>query len=277
LGCYRRPSSSILDRRPFAVEPGWLTGLSYDDIGRTYTATRCADPRIARAIWDALRDAHSVVNVGAGAGAYEPPDREVTAVEPSEVMIGQRPHRAAPVVRASAESLPFADRSFDAAMAVLSDHHWADRGRGLAELRRVARDRVVLFNANPAEAGLFWLTREYLPGFLDLIPHRYREAAVWADELRQAFGEVTLRAVPIPHDCTDGFYGAFWRRPTAYLDPAIRRGISVFAQLSRQEIDDGLGRLRADLESGRWRETHAEMSALPELHLGYYVVAATAA
>jgi len=251
-----------------------LTGLSYDDIGRTYTATRSADPRIAGAIWQALGTARSVINVGAGAGAYEPPHCHVTAVEPSEIMIRQRGALTAPVVNARAEDLPFADGSFDVAMAILSDHHWSDRGRGFQELRRVARERVVVFNADPGESDLFWLTREYLPGFLDLIPPRYRERGVWERELREAFGRVELVPVPIPHDCTDGFYGAFWRRPEAYLNPAVRRGISVFAQLSRDEITRGLRRLAADLESGRWAAMHGDLKAMSELHLGYYLVVA---
>src|SRR5919198_6304706 len=155
----------------------------YDRIGRGYTDTRRTDPRLAARIWEALGDARTVVNVGAGSGSYEPADREVVAVEPSAAMIAQRPAGAAPVVRASAEELPFPDRSFDAALAVHSDHHWRDRLRGLRELRRVARRRVVLFNVDPAEVGRFWLTSEYLPGSLCLFPERYREPGVWVKEL----------------------------------------------------------------------------------------------
>src|SRR5919109_2689270 len=140
---------------------------AYDAIGRDYAATRRTDPRIAAAIWGALDDARTVLNVGAGTGSYEPPDRGVVAVEPSEVMADARPADSARVVRSRAEELPFADGSFDAAMAVLSDHHWRDRVRGLRELCRVARRRVVLFNADPAQAERFWLTSEYLRGFLD--------------------------------------------------------------------------------------------------------------
>jgi SAM-dependent methyltransferase len=251
-----------------------MTGLSYDQIGRTYTATRTADPRLATAIWRGLGSARTVINVGAGAGSYEPPHCEVSAVEPSTVMIAQRPAGAAPVVQARAEELPFGDDSFDAAMAVLSDHHWSDRPRGFAELKRVARDRVVLFNANPAEAGLFWLTRAYLPGFIDLIAPRYREGDTWERELRAAFGEIAIVPVPIPHDCADGFYGAFWRRPEAYLDQTVRDGISVFAQISAEQVKAGIEALRADLASGDWQRRHRELLALDELHLGYYTAVA---
>jgi SAM-dependent methyltransferase len=135
----------------------------YDRIGGTYTATRREDPRIAPAIHAALGDAHTVLNVGAGTGSYEPHDKDVVAVEPSAVMIAQRPRGAAPVVRANVEALPFEDSSFDTAMAVLSDHHWENHAAGLRELRRVARRRVVLFTWDRRYADAFWLTRDYLP------------------------------------------------------------------------------------------------------------------
>jgi SAM-dependent methyltransferase len=189
-------------------------------------------------------------------------------------MIAQRRADAAPAVPANAEELPFPDQSFDAAIALLSDHHWRDRLRGLRELRRVARDRVVLFNADPAAAERFWLTTEYLPGFLRLIPDRHREPGVWAEELARELGQVRVEPAPIPHDCQDGFYGAYWRRPDAYLDPAVREGISVFARLSRREIDNALRRLRHDLDSGVWQARHAQLIALDELDLGYCIVIA---
>jgi len=230
----------------------------YDTIGRSYTTTRHPDPRIARAIWTALGDAGTVLNVGAGAGAYEPPDREVVALEPSPVMIAQRPAGAAPVVRGHAEELPFEDGSFDAVMAIMS----------------VARDRVVLFNANPAEADLFWLTTEYLPEFLGLIAPRYRRPGTWESELRAALGPVHIDPVPIAHDCLDGFYGAFWRRPEAYLDPDVRSGVSVFAQLNSAVVHRAVEALRADLTTGAWRSRHRDLLAATELHLGYYVIVA---
>jgi SAM-dependent methyltransferase len=253
-----------------------MTPELYDSIGRTYTATRTTDPRIAAAVWNALGDARSVLNVGAGTGHYEPGDREVVALEPSPVMIAQRPSDAAPVVRGRAEALPFDDDSFDAAMAVLSDHHWRDRRRGFAELRRVARRRVVLFNADPGEADRFWLTTEYLPEFLELIAPGYRRPGAWRDELGAAFGAVALTPVPVPHDCRDGFYGAYWRRPEAYLDPGVRAGISVFSQVSSAAVVRAIDALGADLETGRWQERHRELLSMDELHLGFYVITAEA-
>ena len=260
--------------------PFGITGQGhalYDRIGRTYTSTRDPDPRIAAAILEALGDARTVLNVGAGAGSYEPTDREVVALEPSPVMIEQRPPGSARLIGTPptrAEELPFGDGEFDAVMAVLSDHHWRDRRRGLAELRRVARRRVILFNANPSEAGLFWLTTEYLPEFLELIPPRYRQPGMWERELGEALGPIALTPVPVPHDCTDGFYGAYWRRPEAYLNGEVRAGISVFAQVSSGAVDRAIAALGADLETGRWQERHRELRLTDELHLGYYVITA---
>jgi SAM-dependent methyltransferase len=234
----------------------------YDRIGTQYSATRRTDPRLAASIWEALGDARTVVNVGAGAGAYESPDRTVVAVEPSPVMIAQRPAGAARTIQGHAEALPFPDDSFDAAMAVLSDHHWHDRLHGLRELRRVARRRVVLFNADPALAELFWLTVEYLPGFLELIPARYRAAGAWQSELEQALGPVRLVAAPIPHDCMDGFYGAFWRNPNAYLNAHVRAGISVFAAVAAADVNRAVQALGADLRSGAWGARHLDLLRL---------------
>jgi len=238
-------------------------GLLYDSIGRKYTDVRREDPRIAARIRAALGDARTVVNVGAGAGAYEPADLEVTAVEPSETMIAQRPEGSAPVVRAFAEELPFEDRRFDAAMVVLSDHHWSDHERGLAELRRVAR-RVVVFTWDPATVHDFWLVSDYLPCFEDLIPKGFR-----IEQTIEALGGAGVEPVQVPHDCVDGFMGAYWRRPDAYLDPQVRAGISACALMDRKCLEDGVARLAADLESGAWERRHADLLGLEELDLGY--------
>jgi SAM-dependent methyltransferase len=241
----------------------------YDRIGRGYSEFRQPDPRIAARISDALGDARTVLNVGAGTGSYEPADREVTAVEPSEVMITQRPPGAAPAVKAAAESLPFEDGSFDVVMALVTDHHWRDRPAGLREMRRVARRRVLLLNADPSFAEAFWLTRHYLPGFLDLIPEPYRSSGYWRRELEKLLGgPVAVRPVPIPHDCTDGFYQCHWRRPQAYLDPQVRNSMSVFHALPEEEVAAALERLRRDLDSGAWQEANRDLLDKPELDLG---------
>src|SRR3954467_2681901 len=198
----------------------------YDTIGATYTVTRRTEPRIAARIWAALGDAQTVLNVGAGTGSYEPPGRDLTAVEPSALMRAQRPEGSAPVVAATAESLPFDDQSFDAAMAVSTVHHWQDPIAGLREMRRVAR-RVVVFLFDTSDPGQFWLTRDYLPEFAAL--RSVRVLASVAD-LAGAIG-ARLEPVPIPWDCADGFFEAHWRRPEAYLDANVRRGVSVWTSL----------------------------------------------
>jgi SAM-dependent methyltransferase len=254
-----------------------LARAKYDSgIGRGYGAARGTDPRIAAAIDDALGDARDVLNVGAGTGSYEPAGREVVAVEPAAVMIAQRPVGSAPAVQASAESLPFDDDSFDAAMAVFSDHHWSDRAAGMREMRRVARKRVVLVNMDPGLTQRFWLTRDYLPGFLDLIPAPYREPGHWEAELRELLGPLESRPVPVPHDCRDGFYQAYWRRPEAYLDEAVRAGISIFHALPAPAVEGAIERLRRDLEDGTWRARNAELLERAELDLGLRVVVAGA-
>jgi SAM-dependent methyltransferase len=171
----------------------------YDAIGRTYAASRREDPRIALAIRTALGDAASIVNVGAGAGSYEPSDRRVVAVEPSATMLAQRPATAAPAIQASAEELPFPDAEFDAAMAVLTIHHWADRRRGLAEMRRVARDRIVLFVRDP-DACRWWWLYEYFPAAQRLLAARETRL----ERIAEVLGELEVVPVPIPADAGTG-------------------------------------------------------------------------
>jgi SAM-dependent methyltransferase len=239
----------------------------YDAIGRTYATTRRADPRIARLVDEALGDAISVVNVGAGTGSYEPENRRLVAIEPSGVMIAQRPAGAAPAIQASAEAIPLPDASVDAAMAILSDHHYSDRARGLRELRRVARKRVVVLQWDRAHARRFWLTRDYLAGFRRL-------PGMAIDEIAAHLGGAAIHPVPIPWDCSDGFYHAFWRRPEAYLDPAVRAGISVFARLPVGEVESAMSRLAADLQSGAWATRNADLLSLEALDLGYRLLIA---
>ena len=240
--------------------------MLYDRIGRSYVATRTEDPRIAAVIHAALGDARTVLNVGGGAGAYEPRDRDVTAVEPSAVMRAQRPPDAAPCIDARAEALPFGDGSFDATMAVLSDHHWEDRLAGLRELRRVGR-RAVVFQWDPAFSDAFWLTRDYLPSFPGT-------QCISLAETEAALAATRSVPVPIPHDCRDGFLMAYWRRPEAYLDPEVRVNISVFALLPPAEVDAMVATLRADLESGAWAQRNAALLELEELDFGYRVLVA---
>jgi len=253
------------------AEVGLLT--LYDEIGEGYPRTRRADPRIAALIDHALGDACTVVNVGAGTGNYEPSGRDVTAVEPSAAMIAQRPPGAAPVVQGSAEALGFDEDAFDAAMALMTLHHWDDIPRGLAELRRVARKRIVIFTWDPAMAGTQWLTAEYLPALGEIDLFKFPSPA----EIAEALGGAEVNTVPVPRDCQDGFIEAFWARPEAYLDPEVRAGMSGMMALAPEAVERGIGSLRADLESGDWERRHGHLRRLDELDLGYRLVVATPA
>ena len=237
----------------------------YDRIGARYRVGRAEDSRLAAAITQALGPARTVINVGAGTGSYEPMDREVMAVEPSSVMIAQRAAGSAPVIQASAEHLPFADQSFDAAMAVLSDHHWTDRTAGLREMRRVARSRVVIFQWDMRFVDSFWLTRDYLPGFR-------KRAGMTADDIAAAIGGGTTEPFPIPFDMRDGFLSAYWRRPEAYLDPEVRANISVFALMARPDVDAFVRQLSSDLAGGAWHRRNSAILQLPEMDLGYRLI-----
>lgn len=241
----------------------------YDAIGQTYSASRQEDPRLAALILAALSDARSVLNVGAGTGAYEPRDLDVLAVEPSEKMLAQRPAGSAPAVRASAEHLPVADQSFDAAMTVFSVHHWTDLRRGLRELRRVARRRVVVVLRDPRRGTPFWLTRDYLPA-LDPTPRFSSIVATITEELPG----VQERAICLPRDCVDGLFTAFWARPEMYLDADVRRNMSNFALAAPEDVEPGLETLRRDLRSGAWDRSYGHLRSLPELDLGHRIFSA---
>ncbi|MBO3749726.1 class I SAM-dependent methyltransferase [Streptosporangiaceae bacterium NEAU-GS5] len=233
----------------------------YDTIGATYTATRRTEPRIAAQVWAALGDAQTVLNVGAGTGSYEPPGRDVTAVEPSAVMRAQRPAGAAPCVDAVAESLPFEDQSFDAAMAFATIEHWRDPIAGLREMRRVAR-HVVVFTYDASDPDLFWLNRDHLPEF----------ARLWTGRpsLTELAGAIGARTEPVlvPWDCADGFYHAYWRRPEAYLDEHVRRGMSIWARVGPDAEQRAVHSLRDDLASGRWTERNRDLVDLDAADLG---------
>lgn len=236
----------------------------YDTIGGAYPATRRTEPRIAAQIWDALGDAQTVLNVGAGTGSYEPVDRHVTAVEPSAVMRRQRSAGSAPCVAAAAESLPFEDQAFDVAMAVSTVHHWEDPMAGLREMRRVAR-RVVVLTFDTDEQGWqdrFWLTRDYLPEFAAVLS-AFPSLAGMAD----AIG-ARAEPVPVPWDCADGLFEAYWRRPEAYLEDHVRRAMSVWTRVGPEAEQRAVRSLSADLRSGRWGERNNDLADLDTADLG---------
>ncbi|WP_246150098.1 class I SAM-dependent methyltransferase [Streptomyces qinzhouensis] len=235
----------------------------------TYAETRRPDLRIAAGIHRALGDAATVINVGAGTGSYEPP-QTVLAVEPSSVMIAQRPAGSAPALEASAESIPLADDSADAVMALLTVHHWSDPEAGVEELRRIARRRIVVLTFDHEVSRRFWLLEEYLPEAAAVDDVR----AVAVDRLVALLGGARVETVPVPHDCTDGFLAAFWRRPEAYLDPQVRAGISLLARTRDEVLRPGLARLSGDLSSGRWQRRHADLLDREELDVGYRLLVA---
>jgi SAM-dependent methyltransferase len=206
------------------------------------------------------------LNVGAGAGSYEPREGPVIAVEPSEVMLSQRAGRSAPAIRAVGEWLPVRDRAFDVALAVLTIHHWPDPIAGLRELQRVASRQVIL-HFEPDYA--FWLADEYVPEV------RSVDAGVpTVAEVVAALGNTRVESIPIPHDCLDGFFAAYWRRPEAYLDPSVRANISNLARLGDDDLGPGLDRLGRDLASGAWEAAHQDLLARDELDVGYRLIIA---
>lgn len=215
----------------------------------------------------AIGDATSVVNIGAGSGSYEPTDLTVVPVEPSELMIRQRPPSLPSAVRGVAEALPLPDKSVDAALAVLAAHHWTDRPAAFTEIRRVARRRAVFFTHDP-DAPFGWLD-DYFPALADDRIVRYPELTEF-----EVLGSVTIEAVAIPADCTDGFTAAYWRRPNAYLDEAVRANMSTFALVDSHVVGDGVARLARDLADGSWHRRHASLLTLPALDVGYRLVVA---
>lgn len=244
------------------------TAPVYDRTGRSYARTRQPDPRIAAVIDTALAGMTSVANIGAGTGSYEPANTAV-AVEPSPVMLAQRPASAAPAVRAVAEQLPIRTGAVDAALAVLTIHHWTDVAGGIAEAMRIARRRLVILTWDHLVCREFWLLREYLPAAAETDA----ELAVPLAELLPLLGDaVTVTTVPVPHDCVDGFGGAYWRRPHAYLDATVRAGMSMFALTPEVRLRQGLSRLQADLDSGAWAARHAELLTRTEIDLGYRLI-----
>lgn len=238
--------------------------LSYDTIGLNYSDLRKPDARIAKRITDALGSAETVLNVGAGTGSYEPTDRQITALEPSIEMIRQRPETAAPVIQGSAEDLPFDDKYFDASTAILTIHHWTDQEKGVEEMRRVSRGPVVFLTFDPGHRD-FWLA-DYIPELVTLDDGQMPQMTAYENWL----GPVEITPVPVPQDCTDGFYGAYWRRPAAYLDAKVRAAISCFWAVT--DLETGLGKLEEDLKSGAWEQKYGHLLELDSFDLGYRLV-----
>lgn len=242
----------------------------YNSIGVDYAGTRRPDPRLAELIHAQIVDLETVLNVGAGAGSYEPDGKTLVALEPSWKMISQRPAGAAPCVCGAAEELPFPDKSFDGGLALLTLHHWRDIEQGLSELERVVTKRLVIHTWDPEATEHYWLVDDYIPELLAFDAQRFPKI----DELTARFRSARVIKAPIPHDCTDGFQGAYWRRPEAYFDACVKRGISTFQQICQQTLAEGLARLRADLDSGLWRKRYAGLLDKETIDLGYRLIVA---
>jgi SAM-dependent methyltransferase len=245
----------------------------YDRIGHGYSRTRREDPRFRERIHAALADARTVVNVGAGAGAYEPSDRRVIAIEPSVVMAAQRPRGLAPAVRASAGRLPLRDRSVDASMAVLSVHHWdEEREGGVRELRRVARGAVVILTYDAAVSGAMWLMADYLPEVAALDLRIFPTPEQFAEWLG---GDVRIEVLPIPRDTPDWMLGSFWAHPERVLDANARAATSGFARMPAQVVDRVVSGVSRDLASGAWDQRHGHLRSLDAFDAGLRLVVAT--
>ncbi len=237
----------------------------YDRIGHGYASARQADPHIARQVRDALGDVTSVLNVGAGTGNYEPTDVSLIAVDANSVMISQR-SSPAPVVQSFAEFLPFADNSFDAALAMFTIHHWTDRNAGIRELGRVSRRQVALVYDSSMTRS-FWLAKYF--DALAVEPAVANPSALWIDGHLQLIEE---RVMTVPANCTDGFAGCYWNRPERYLDPVVQAGMSVLARLPEADRVNGSNKLADALESGDWDRQYGHLRELDEFDMGYRLV-----
>ena len=236
----------------------------YDTIGLNYADLRRPDRRIAEKIDLALGDALEVLNVGAGAGSYEPENRKITAIEPSIEMIKQRSDSDTIVVQGSAEELPFDDDAFDASMAVLTLHHWSNKDVGIREMQRVTKGAVVILTFDPY-AKWFWLA-DYFPALEEL--DRWQMPQI--EKFKEWFDEPKVEVLPIPSDCTDGFLAAYWKRPEAYLDKRVRAAMSSFSAIG--DISDGVAKLTRELDSGEWHRRYSHLSDLDELDCGYRLI-----
>lgn len=234
--------------------------FDYEAGGAGYSVQRRTDPRIAAYVHSALGKAATVLNVGAGAGSYEPTDRQVTAVEPSAAMRAQRPGWAAAAIDATAEELPFPDDSFDAAMATVTIHQWADADRGLREMRRVSRGPVVILTFDGDALDRFWLA-DYVPELIEAERRRYPPIDHVIDVLG---GQCTVTAIPVPADCVDGFTEAYYQRPEGFLDPAVRQSQSAWGFVTAAVTAQAIGQLRTDLASGEWDRRYSTFRAMPE-------------
>ena len=238
--------------------------VNYNQLAEAYKKFRRPDPRIAAQIHAHLVGAKHILNVGAGSGSYEPDQDGIAAVEPSHEMIAKRVDTKTALIQGIAEALPFKDNCFDVSMGILTIHHWSDIVTGLKEMARVSRVKIILFTWIGYDNN-FWLT-DYIPEIKGIDEALFPSIVA----LEQTLGNISVETVPIPHDCTDGFMCAYWRRPEAYLDPVVRKAISTFARIGN--IQSGLARLAHDLKTGTWHTNFRHLSEMDHIDLGYRLV-----
>ena len=268
----RRPTAGgETDRGNIVCVTATGPGAAYESIGGGYGSTRRAEPSWQRTITAALGRAETIVNIGAGSGSYEPDDKGVVAVEPSAVMLGQRRARAAPSARAVAEALPFRDGTFDAALAVLTVHHWTAPIVGLQEMRRVAARQIVATWDPAIFAATFWFARDYLPEALE----RESTLATLLCVVDGLGPNCDVIRLEVPADCVDGFFAAYWARPHAYLNPRVRAAISGIALLPEPVVARAVKDLAGDLSDGSWAARYAYLDGAASLDLGYRMVVAS--
>jgi SAM-dependent methyltransferase len=244
----------------FTANPPPTAGdVDYRAHGRGYARQRRTDPRLEAWVHAALGDARTILNVGAGAGSYEPLDRHVLAVEPAAAMRAQRPAYLSPAIAAAAESLPLDDQSFDAAMALVTVHQWPDLAKGLGELRRVTRGPIVVLTFDPDALDRWWMA-DYAAEMLAVERRRFPSVATLVGALG---GACEVQALPIPNDCVDGFSEAFHARPEAFLDPAVRRSQSAWSFVPDAVQARIVAHLADDLASGEWDRRHGHWRVQP--------------
>jgi SAM-dependent methyltransferase len=235
--------------------------FDYDNNGQQYSGQRKTEPAIASYIGKALGNAKTVLNVGAGAGSYEPEDRYVVSVEPSAVMRNQRiANGKTPAINAFGDQLPFDDHAFDAVTAFVTLHHWPDMKKGLLELKRVAREKVIVMTFDPQALDRFW-NAEYFPEIIDVERQRYPTIPFITDALE---ADCEVWEIPVPLHCADGFQEAFYGRPEAFLDEKVRKAQSAWGFISDEQQRTIVKRLADDLASGEWDRKYGFYRTQPE-------------
>ncbi len=233
--------------------------FDYDTHDQGYAQQRRTDPRIAALIHKALGSSRTILNIGAGAGSYEPQDRYVLALEPSAAMRAQRPPHLSPAIHGIAENLPFDDQSIDASMAMITIHQWQSAEKGLAEMRRVTRGPILVLTFDGDALDRFWLA-DYAPELITAERRRYPAIDFIQTHLG---GKTQVQTIPIPIDCIDGFTEAYYARPEKFIDPTVRKSQSAWGFVDPQAQSRFVQTLAHDLNSGAWDKRYGQWRNKP--------------